>query len=93
MADDWAPGDLALCVSDEWETIPPEPYPKRGQIGEVSEVGTCGCGCGVLYLCFERWQGSNIGWHEMLFRKIDPLSPSEESAYRASLARDNKVPA
>lgn len=87
---DWKAGDLAICVNSEWGTAPPEPYPKRGEIGEVLDVGACACGCGLVYLCFERWHGTAIGWNHTGFRKIDPLTPSEESAFKASLGRDKK---
>ena len=82
MADDWQPGDLALCLSRDGGGYYSAPYIEAGQILEVSEVEVIAC---ALALGFEgrpiiRGAFGRCGYDARCFRKIRPHAPDAEDA-------------
>ncbi len=88
MADDWKPGDLALCVSRN-PAYPPAV--EWGSLFMVQEVwqGVLNLNTGVLGKCFDlvgvtRW-GDNCAYDPRRFRKIKPLTDEEREQFAADL--------
>lgn len=78
-AEDWAKGDLAECLSDDW--TPPEPNdPKKGAILRVSKVDEMVANESVLIIAlhFEGF-GQEWGYDCNCFRKLRPtLEPATD---------------
>lgn len=90
MADDWKPGDLALCVDDSdhpddvqtgWNAI-------KGAIYTVSAVEIWPCGT-YLHLAEDPVPYDDSAWDAIRFRKIHPLTDEEREGFLADL----KLPA
>lgn len=84
MAEDWQPGDLALCVKTSHPAFEfPSTSLRLGRVYTVNRIGRP-----VEWLNGERALGlvehaprnANCGWPESLFRKIRPHTPDEEDA-------------
>ena len=102
MQDDWKPGDLALCVRDDWENDGERadvsqgtPEISRGSVLEVSRVVLpkrdypqfVGLIAHPLYLSFAE-TGPRYGYRADWFKKIDPLTEEEEREFKADLDAD-----
>lgn len=93
----WAPGDLALCVSDaDWHTLfGPDTGPRKGEVNEVVEVEPLEQHVvsidGDVYdgemLYFAKWPLRGF-WHGV-FKKLDPLSDDEKREFAADLRYDD----
>lgn len=79
MADDWRPGDLALCVKDRWSGVltrrqMPEGFgPRAGGVYTVVRVVIDPRG--MTALVFEHW---SYTFAARCFRKINPHTPDAE---------------
>lgn len=100
MADDWAPGDLALCVDGDadWHDFRgPAQGPKLGEVNEVQHVKLLTHAIiyrdGTVYdgamLGFAKWPGVAF-WHGS-FRKINPLTEDEEREARREIEQDKRI--
>ena len=100
MADDWQPGDLALCIKQgPWLRVSTDGTvikgngPPAGRILKVRSVSPCAC-CPIA-LKFSDWPDANVprwtGYNAQRFRKIRPHKPDEEDAETIRLL--NGVPA
>lgn len=93
MADDWKPGDLALCVKEE-DGGPPAPrgwLPAKGGVYNVVEVLPSERGEGAperqLLLCLAECPDHKThAYGAWCFRKIAPLDPREEDRFHAETA-------
>lgn len=95
MADDWAVGDLALCVADRLPL--PKSKPTRllrvGAVYTVTSVRwSYGEQCFALGLAEVKSRGPFGDWHEIVFRKIRPLSDEEHDSFTAELRKDHRTP-
>ncbi|MDI3491992.1 MAG: hypothetical protein PWP11_3269 [Thauera sp.] len=90
MADDWQPGDLALCIDDSDGGIERAGAVvrllERGKVYRVEAVDIDPAFAevglhleGVPRPWSEKWQ-TEIGWLETRFRKIRPHTPDAEDA-------------
>ena len=84
MADDWQPGDLALCVNDtpHWSDQPSASgfEIRVGARYTVSRVGFCRFGLNALIGLFEDPSGWDWGYLAFRFIKVTPLEPDAEDA-------------
>lgn len=80
MSEDWAVGDLAECISDQWPPLPGIKHPRMGQILRVTEVNEGAdviFGILIIALGFEGM--GNMTWDNRSFRKLRPtIDPAEE---------------
>jgi hypothetical protein len=101
--DDWAPGDLALCVRGGHISGPPGgSMPQRGRIYPVERVsresfwnadGTAEADIGLWSAEFPANDaGHHVWWHGR-FRKIRPLTDEETAAFTADLRDCLRTPA
>lgn len=106
MADNWASGDLALCIRDDWDNdgtdprVCGAPHVARGAVREVLNVvllskhfpGALQLGLSEAdeHLSFTD-PGFNYGYRSDWFKKINPLTDDEHSAFLAELDADNPV--
>lgn len=84
MADDWKPGDLALCVKQgRWRSTLTGRYRRcsmrAGQVHTVRRFGMCPMS-GVATLWLEGFLGERgaDGFAAVRFRKIRPHTPDEQ---------------
>ena len=84
MADDWQPGDLALCVDDSPSWPFGESNLVRGRCYTVSALSPCPDGIPGLHLVEVRSK-SPFGYNPPLFRKIRPHTPDAEDAETIAL--------
>jgi hypothetical protein len=84
--DDWAPGDLALCVRETTGSIPSTWEPSVGGVYRVVEISD-GATAGeiVLDLAEDPDRNDEAGWEADAFRKIKPLSDEERDEFLADL--------
>jgi hypothetical protein len=98
--DDWAPGDLALLVTDGLVACPHsgdvyhtgEGCPPHGSVREVTHVGPDiydGEACGCLRLTF----ADGIFGADWRFVRIPPLTEPETAAFTADLRDCLRTPA
>ena len=73
MSEDWKPGDLAVCMKDEWQGMvrgmpPAGNAPVQGRIYKVLATFTS---LGIVWLGLEGFP-SEKGWDSESFRKVRP---------------------
>ncbi|WP_367347556.1 hypothetical protein [Sphingobium yanoikuyae] len=88
MADDWKPGDLALCVADRLPAPRDKPTKllKVGRVYNVTSVRwSYGEQCVAIGLAEVQSRGPFKDWHACIFRKIDPLTDEERDSFLADL--------
>lgn len=97
MADDWRPGDLALCVSDIFEEAegPETWFPLPGHVYSVAgTVADCGDGFGPALLLKEEpahVPNPGLGWPAKFFLKATPPEADEFDREVISLMTSNPV--
>jgi len=92
MADDWQPGDLALCVDDGPREFDDNPAIKRGCVYRVYQVGTDPFG--LFGLCLDEVESNGYagGYLADRFRKITPPEADEFDREVIKLMKPAKVP-
>lgn len=82
----WTVGDLAFCISDDWEDMS-KPFPKKGELYRVDAIddapnivtGDIMTGLGLSDFPPEH------GWHPKRFRKVNPDGTTEGDAEKIKL--------
>lgn len=103
MADNWEPGDLALCVRDDWDNDGSHPVfwtpggPRRGQLQRTIRVD-------YVSRAVVNWRDvaehdehlffdyGMIGFRSDWFKKINPLTEGEEREAHREIEQDRRVP-
>lgn len=80
--DDWAPGDLALCVNGEQNWICEHPV-RTGCVYTVATAFMTMCGVGLTLEEVEHPMAK--GYRASRFRKINPLTDEERDEFLADL--------
>lgn len=84
MADDWKPGDLALCVDDSPSDHDYNLRPLRRNAYYIVE-GLYAGGWGLHLFGIPEPEGAPTGWLSDRFRKISPHTPDAEDAETITL--------
>jgi hypothetical protein len=83
MSEDWAPGDLAECIKDNWPFVLGVFFhPKKGDVLRVTEVNEgvdCVFGRLIIALSFEKM--GDACWDNRCFRKLRPEIESAEQSW------------
>lgn len=92
MGEDFKPGDVAVCISDEWISYthgaPPHfTAPRKGSLYRVSDVGSEAV-CDWL-----RLHGLDHRWSTTNFRKLPKADEEFTASIRACKPSRNRVPA
>lgn len=79
-SDDWQAGDLALCVTTEYQDRPGnDPWvPKSGGVYQVSGVDRYPTGLFLEFADDPDAFNPELGWEAKDFRKIHPHAPDAE---------------
>lgn len=100
MAEDWVPGDRALCVKDdpwlnEWGELSTGPAPGSVSLVEGIEIAEhieCGnTGKPYIGLILTEWPGES--YCSCSFTKIAPLTEDEEREARREIEQDKRITA
>ena len=87
MSDDWQGGDLAECLTENWDYD----WSYNPRVGDILRVSVVGLHLGELALGFES-KPQRHGWEASAFRKIRSDAEPCEAEFTALIKRGARKP-
>lgn len=92
-APDWAPGDRALCIDDDWRNVFAGQNlagPAKGTVHVVTDVREYGFAPNHPFLSLQSYP-RYVWFSHANFTKLNPLSDDEKREFEADLRHDERV--